>query len=350
MSLLQNVLKQPTQTLWRRFIIGAVIATGITIVVLLVILAAVTVFSEPAGDDFPELEQSASANRAAIESMQLFRINGTESSNDWVQVHDEKMSVTGFLVNVEGELTSRDFRRTTHLELAIIVPETIEGVTIYHLVSFLRTPETTYNFLDWDDRVDDIDDALIFERNFSIPAEGDSIAVNPSLGFQLVHVDFSIHDGWLRADHIGSYWRLFYLYSDYSGILRRPIFPTSPRGAPPELKDQDSIWLDASKGQTTEVKGAWSGNDFMYISYRREKSTLNSLPDGEYARVYVRVPAKLGTATIDHLVPVYFQNRQDVQPFKSDDLALAGWGVTVPVTVKYDVLVFSEGGLKPYKR
>lgn len=106
-------------------------------------------------------------------------------------------------------------------------------------------------------------------------------------------------------------------------------------------QDQRPIWFNVSQKHSDQIKGVRVGSDSVHVSYRRGQHTLNSLPDGEYIRVYTRIPASFGAVTIDRLVPVYFLDRSDAEPFRNSDHALIGWGATIPVSVAYDILVYA---------
>lgn len=197
MTLLKDISKAPTKSLWKRAALGMVVSGVSTAVILFVIILVITVFPGTEEGRFVRLEQSVESNALAIEDVQLFQINNEASSKDWIQSRDDRLSLAGFLIHWEGSFNNKELPADSHFGLSVIVPEAVGGVTIYHLVSFFRTDSTSYSLLEPSERVDVIDGALIFTQERSAYRNNDLLVVDPHLGFQLVQVDFSIHDGWL---------------------------------------------------------------------------------------------------------------------------------------------------------
>ena len=343
MTILRDVSKRRefAQPLLARIAVGLMIATAIYLVIAITLVT----LSEPR-EIFQKLEQSDKVNSEALGDISCLRINGEVSSSDWIQVRDGRISVTGFLIDIDSGFRDGAFDPQSHLAASIIIPERVGGVIVYHLIPFFHTVDTAHTLLEWDDRIDNIDDTLILERNFGTPVEERPIVSNSHFGPQLVRVDLSIHDGWLHADHIGSYWNFFYLYGEYSRISPHRISGGGPdyvRTRLESLSVENGFWLDVSESETVEMQGMLVATDSVYISVRRERDVSNSLPDGEYVRVYLRAPIKLGTVMIYHLVPIYFFSRHDAQSFLGENIAaLIGFNITVPVTVYGDALIFSE--------
>jgi len=293
-----------------------------------------------------ELDQSGEVHTSSVDDLQRFRINGVESSNDWIVQHDNnQFSVTGFLVKVNDGF--EDYGSDIFRESILFVPERVSGVIIYHVIPFFETSGTTYELLYGAERDDNIDDSLIDEVRIPLPSEDDhsiDAAFPPDLGFRLVQLDFNTQYGRIHADHIGDYWNLLYRYGEYSSslILWHAFSVDDLGGFFPDQNFGSSFWLDVSDNEIFELSGIYAGGNLIQASQDFSLKRPHRLPDGEYVRAHISVPVWLGNVTICHLVPVYFSNRGDVEYFEKDLTKLQwGWELTIPVTVAYSSLVFS---------
>jgi len=241
----------------------------------------------------------------------------------------DRILVTGFV-----DVTRREWHYTTrgeydtvqYTQFALFVPERVSGVTIYNLIPFFETTRnmqrTTYS---GDLRNVSFDRAMI----------DDLESLRPSKDYRLTLLDISIHDGWIHAEDISEYPGLYYRYRETSTFLEHNTLPDI-EALHRDFRRADTeseFWLDASEGEIFELSGISAGAQ-MYPDVH--------LPKGYFAKMYVKVPSRLGTAVIYHIVPVYFSSEDDVDSFGRRDITQSGWDITIPITVSDDILIFAR--------
>ena len=225
----------------------------------------------------PQLGQLVELTSTNLEDMQRFRINGIESSNDWIEVSDDgQISILGFVGGIGGTL-----HHDSGLESAsMFIPETVEGITMYHVIPFFRSVDTVQIAASYEDSRDKI------EASTLLIVESD-----PSI-YGLVQLDGTVRGDWIHADSITEYRGLGYqfiyeiqpLWRDNPGsrIIRRDFREADYEG---------QFWLDASGGEMSSLFGSSNSQ-----------------------KTYMRVPARLGSATIYHFVRVRGLDRIDIEP------------------------------------
>ncbi|MCL2746720.1 MAG: hypothetical protein FWE48_06525 [Coriobacteriia bacterium] len=233
---------------------------------------------------FTELEQSNKLRKEALESIQRLRINGVESSADWIKDEGSTLSATGFAVGRQLE-NQNEFRL-----VMIWLPEEIGGVIIYHALPFMVSRDTAFYRLASEKRPDHIDGSILVDTSIE-PFPG-SIYTPFSQEEQLVKVDFSIHEGWIKADRISLFGDLAYRCNETSRMMNIPSGYEQYRDAQRAVLD-NVYWLDVSEGDTCELYGV-----------------VSSSPR------YIRVPSRLGTATMYHFVRVYGLEDSDFRPLE----------------------------------
>jgi len=255
--------------------------------------------------DFVVLEQSVEVHATAIDDMQRFRINGTESSSDWIEQYGDVLSATGFVSGFGYSTYHRyDFR-----QFMFFVPEEIDGIMTYHVLFFFETPSTVLETLDASERDDNFGNMVVVDRNSDvITSRGASIGGN-----RLARVDFTIHDGWIRAERIVEYANAHYPQSRSISFIESDAFPRPEimRQEWDEADSEELFWLDVSEGEIFELRGASNG--------------------GMSAATHARIPARLGYAVIYHYVKISNLNPGDARDFVGT--------FTVPVTLREGVLM-----------
>ncbi|MCL2606235.1 MAG: hypothetical protein FWD93_03035 [Coriobacteriia bacterium] len=298
-------------------------------------------------DEYPRQEfervDEMTPSMVTIDNLQRFRINGVESSNDWiVQLSDNQFQVTGFL------FTSGDFVFGEQVPepLLLFVPERVSGVTVYHIIPFRKTDNTTYEFLDLPASSSFIDNSLIIETNKPLPSD-DGTAMHEGFSpYRLARINFSVFDGLIYADHIEDCWNLVYRYGEFERFVYR--IESYNLGDASRVFDEQHLrsqfWLDVSDGESFEMFGSCIGGRFVQIGGNSQAKYPHRLPSGEYMLTYVTVPVNLGVITrMAHVVPVYFLE-QRTRFFEGNDLIqpYRVWEISIPVTTTYGVVVFSE--------
>jgi len=247
-------------------------------IALVVMVTPVTSCVHRAG--FSQLEQTSESRTGAIESLQLFRISGEESSSDWIIEREQTLSITGFVSRPgHAEYFGGDFR-----QFLMFVPERVGGVNVYHVLYFFETDQTLHESIDplqdeFDFGSQFIADSVFGETSRNRPLE-------PNMYF-LTQIDFSIHDGWIHADRVIEFDGLFYRSPNLVSSIRRDVFPgvsTMQRDFG-NVNTECDFWLDISEGENIRINGFSLGE--------------------AAAMKFVRVPARLGDAVIYHYVRVH---------------------------------------------
>jgi len=282
---------------------------------------------------------------ATSSGLQRFRLNGETSSFDWLKERgNNQFSAVGFLVG-ESEFGSIEFYEdgpASAKMLALVVPEKISGITIYHVIPFFLTDDTVYEFLYGEDN--NAFDLPIVRRVMPAPPKGNhAVILSSSSDFRLVKIDFTAKDGVvIHADSIVDYWDLFYRYSEYSsGVYIRDYFGIDDVRY---MQDIDShFWLDASKSKPVELFGFFTEGEIVYIDQQIEKFP-HDLPRGKHLRVSVVVPFMLNYAIMHHVIYVYFLNQDDIgyfaerYDFNQPNLRM---GISIPVVIYGNSLVYA---------
>jgi len=279
---------------------------------------------------FSYLAQSSEAHVSALDDMQGFRINGEESSNDWLVQAGSQISITGFVDRGRRKTYYDDEYR----QYMMFVPEKVGGITIYHLVPFFETSFTTH----------ELSDEIPTGKNLDGLTIEDTVPIRSSKDYRLTSFHFGIHDGWFLANSSLEYSNLYYKYADGIEFLNHSIIPDikTMRRDVERASAGDVFWLDVSEGEIIELSGTTAGGDYVHEGTRQAGDHPAYLPKEAHTKVYVKVPAKLGTAAIYHVVPVYFFEQDDTQSFGRNDITEPGWNITIPVTVSDGLLVFAR--------
>jgi len=272
---------------------------------------------------FLYLTQTDELHVAAIANMQRARVNGIEASPDWIARLDGYLSMTGFVIRgVSIGDPEDDYRLFT-----LLVPQTVSGVTIYHIVPFFEAPDTVYELLDSKERDDDFCNAIHIENSSNLLLEDDYAVDAYHQDYRLTQINFTIHDGWIHASHVKEYKDVFYPVKDYSGFLA--VDSWLLKSIWYGLLDVDVnayFWLDVLEGETFNLSGICSeGNLDLHE---------------QNGAIHIVVPDRLGSAGILHLARVYFPEIDDVSYVEESDIAESGLDLVVPVTVSGDKLVF----------
>jgi len=270
---------------------------------LLIVVLSMLLLSCTSRGGFQELEQTNEMHIEAIRNLRRFKINGAESSNDWIELKNERLSVTGFVNRSSYSTYYNDYQ-----QFMMFVPEEVEGITVYHVIYFVETPNTKREIVGHLERDDGFSDAIIDlcldddARRHVLPAQNDHL---------LTQLTFSIHDGWIRAEHVREYRNVFYGRPDSISPINSDAAPRTGimRQELRNIDIEDSFWLDVSEGEVFELSGASNG--------------------GGSGAQFARVPARLGSAVIYHFVRVEGLN------FNTG----SSGNFTVPVTLSDGALV-----------
>jgi len=319
-------MKQPLENfLGNLFIIMGTLVGLIAVVAL----GGCTSFSLPQ-TDFSRLEQTEQMHSDAVEDMKLFRVNGEVSSNDWLEQYGGKLSVVGFV----DRRDYAEYHDTGLQQFSLFVPEEVSGLTIYHFIPFFESSETVKEFLDYDDRSDNFDNAVFvdvysdeFLTDFSL---NDTFAQD----YRLTRIELSVHNGWIHADTITEYKNVFYPSSELSGFLEtNNESPLSMRSNLEKFRPEGQVWLDISSNEIVEISGITSSAGLsMKPDYHLGEVDFNRKDFN--AVVHVMVPDRLGTATIYHSARIYFLRSGAAEKFLDlDDSTSLGVDITVPVTL-----------------
>jgi len=331
-----------------------VLAIGV-LVIALAILRGVA-FSDALQSDpteFQEEQVAGSAHTLVIDDLQRFRINGQESSSDWLVRQSElQFSATGFLFRSMTEAGGYGVNYPSFYSF-LFIPERVSGTTIYHVIPFQESEDTVYSFLDPDSRKETIKDSMITRANRSLPPDSDSV-IRPSVSeYRLARLEFSIHKGWqIHADYIGEYWNLTYRYAGYSDFFSRPdYYPfhmdffdlAAASRALVNRNLEGDFWLDVSDDESFELSGVYIGRDYVQIDRNSSVEYPHHLPDGKHVRAYVLVLVGFNTASIVHAVPIYFLDQTGEQFFEEIDAMRLGDGADIAISViaQDGALVFS---------
>jgi len=286
--------------LMKKVFSGRVMCTLLTFVVITVSLTSCVL-----EDDFPVLEQSPQSRKEALDSMQRFRINGVEGSNDWIVDNwGVTLSATGFAV-VGGTM------RTTNGDMfypaMVYFPEEVNGITVYHALPIFVTWKTSFREFASEDRADSVDDSIVVDTSEGVPF---FIDIHSSLSqqSQLVSVNFSIHDGWIRADGIQEYGNLAHKRSETSDALESLNIMPQQRSLLNSVPHNE-YWLDISEGEVVELHG-------MVDNSKR----------------YIRASSSLGSAIMYHVLRIYGLEESEVQSLEE---------ATVPIVLVGDRLIYA---------
>jgi len=235
--------------------------------------------------------QSEEFRKSVIENIQPFRISGIESSGEWIENRHQTLSLAGFAIS------GSQMKEVGVIRQGIVyLPETVEGVTVYHVVPFLIDDNFMFDIRN-NRRTDGIDDSLLIDASKGDPFVLD-IQSTFSQGNQLIRIDFSTHDGWIRADRIAEYENLAYVRSEMSQALFIPSVEIQQEDAK-EVSDNSLFWLDISEGEIIEVRGILDSN-----------------------QEHIMIPSKLGTAAMYHFVKVCGLEESDVLPLEKGAISL----------------------------
>ena len=283
----------------------------------------------------------------AVSDLLRFRINGNESSFNWLVAHgNNQFSAVGFLAGDSelGRMQTNDDGSFSLNPLSLLVPEEVNNVVIYHEIPFFETSDTIYEFLyDEESRDTSAIDAPIVRREvLAPPKEGQTTTLPADSDYRLIELDFTFEeDGWVRADHIRDYWNLFYLYGehiDYANIWDYFSFDDLDH----LLESEDSynhFWLDVSSDEVSEISGIFGKIETIYVDQRFPESPPHNLPS---ERMILFVPFEVHGTIARHIVPIYFLSSDDANYFLSKvdlDQPMRERSITVSAVVNNDVLV-----------
>lgn len=244
-------------------------------------------------EKFPRRELSQQEAVQTVDNLQRFSINGQESNNDWITVIGNRFEATGaFLpfsdtVHVGEELFSLS---------VLVVPETVLGVTVFHLLPLVVTPET--------------EGGVFGQSELSLYA-----------------VEFSVQDKWLHAEVIKEFdgeeisedkaWESL---SDIELYFKGIFF-----GGEPYFQAQ-SLWLSINDGE----RFFYDHTDFIYDGIE----SVGLISSDEYLGIYnMLVIGNFGLAPIFHVLQVYYTEEPDI-----DDIAFRG----ALITLRDGKFVFAE--------
>ena len=282
----ESVIKQ--QNPYRRIAILAVVVVTVATFIFMT-FSGVTYESIRAREflsDLPRKELSHQEIVQTVHNLQRFRVNGQESSNDWITTNDRNFEVVGAILPFSD--TIRADRQTLSLSV-VAVPETVSGVTVFHLLPLVVTSDTE-------------------QRTF-----GESKT-------SLYRVEFSMQDRWLHAEIIEetnrqkaedeiwkklpnvevSFWQLYY--------DERTYFPLR------------TVWLDIADGKRFTFDDFESGGAAGF---------------SEYPNVYYMATSnRLGSAIIFHSFQVHRKSE--------GKLPCSFWAFDAPITLQSNRFVFVE--------
>ncbi|MCL2871060.1 MAG: hypothetical protein FWE26_05510 [Coriobacteriia bacterium] len=271
---------------------------------LAVAIFGVACNSEGVRTEFVELEQSTESRASVLESIQPFRINGVASSDDWISEQGNTLSVTGFINGGGWDMQDE-------IQYAMIfLPEELEGVMVYHILPFFVAESNTFVWSDLERPPSNIDVDLIIDTCGILFDSGGWSDRFPQ-GNQLARLDFSVHDGWIKADKISMYQNLTYVRSEAERALRfREIPDSKMQYKDAQKEDSGAYWLDISEGDTYELTGVVDDS-----------------------QKYLRISSKLGSAVMYHFVRIDGLEDSNVEPLEE---------VMISVTLRGDRLIFAE--------
>jgi len=230
-------------------------------------------------DREPRLGRPVEITSADLERVQRFRIQGVESSNEWIELNDGgQISIVGFLGGGIGGVTYHD----SGLELSsLFVPETIEDITVYHVIPFFRSAGTEEAFVFPEDSVGKIESKIL------------PIVESSSPTTLLIRLDGTIRGEWIHADSITKYRGLDYQNSVNIQLLWRDGSPKANaiRRDFDAADSEGQFWLDISDGETSSLFGSSSSWG-----------------------LYLGVPARLGPTAIYHFIGMRSLTQVDVEP------------------------------------
>jgi len=283
------------------------------------------------------LEQSDAMLEAAIEGLYLYRVDGQESSNDWIELVDGRLSVVGFA----GEAWTGEYGSVSFLHFPLFVPEVISGVTVYHTLRFMQLSATDKVRLSYEDRMDDFDNAIHIENGFESVRHDEFLEETWQQHYVLTRVEFSIHDGWLLAERVEEFENVFYPHDNFSGLLLTAAYATlgwerdfARHGS------QGKYWLDVSEEEVFSLSGIAAGGE-AESNWENQRGAVDFSRADYAAAVYVAVPNRLGAAGMYHLVRTYFLDDSYQKFFQENSICLSNWDIEIPVTLKDDRLVFA---------
>ncbi|MCL2526072.1 MAG: hypothetical protein FWE46_03355 [Coriobacteriia bacterium] len=268
--------------------------------------------------------QSAEALASAVDEMKLFLINGIISSTDWIEVHEHHLTSRGYIYITEYVVEGIDGRPNTLL--LVLVPESVAGVTIFHLLPLVMTGGTVL---------------LAEPRANERVAELKSHDVNlcPQGSSDLAQVDFSLHDGWIHADRIfGQVCTANPNSLAYDLVLTANVYETYGFSRHPRMSDK---WLIAQPDKASKIRGIGAGGYERISPYVTPRTGTVEL--GEYYGVaQLLVPTMLGQARIFHLVQIYFLDRNDVLHYGLEEFENPGAKSTISAILSNGKLQYTR--------
>jgi len=251
-----------------------------------------------------------------LEKVQRFKINGTESSNDWMHYQDGQFSAVGFIAG------SRVF-----------FPEKVEDITVYHAMRFYTGDDLTHEVLSAPEQ-----DFAIPDEVFSYFGQSEFRGRNV-VQHRLAHFLFSLSGDSLYVHQITEFEDYTYGSDEVEALLHNSLhLDRSFKMESPDLSSP--FWLNVGNSQAFELSGTSMGGR-IDSGIDPAVSDRYGFPRGYVAKVYVRTSSMLGNVPIYHFVTIYFQSLEDATSFGGNSITEPGWDIEVSVTVADGVLASS---------
>jgi len=271
---------------------------GLTLLISILATVLLASCTRSEGTSLSE-EQTSAILSYSVEGMQFFRIAGEESSNTWVAQREGNLYITGFVNRATYELCPRDDFK----HLRMFVPEEVAGTTVYHVIPFVETSETTHEDIDASERSNSFDDSKLLDLN--LPEAAGYKFSDEQDRHALTQAVFSMSGGQIHAVHLAEYANVFYRSYEYLSPIQRDgiIDAQTVRRELREANLDDSLWLDVSEGEVFELTGVASGSGFE--------------------ATHLRIPARLGTAAMYRVVRVYGLEESRVRHSRNTTIPVA---------------------------
>ncbi|MCL2756905.1 MAG: VanZ family protein [Coriobacteriia bacterium] len=223
----------------------------------------------PILSSLPKSSLTVEETREIIEGIGLFRVNGIESSNSWIEV-DESGALHS-AGDIQGWDTWLRTDGNKYHCLWFCVYETLGGVTVTHVIPLIVTPQTE---ISWDKEKYEGDLAENFPQNF---LSFDNLAV------------YTLQDGWFQAES------LFLSLND------------------DKVARNDASFNFISLSEDTQRYAGFEGG-YWFEAQEGKRSTLQSILERTSLLrvrenyIAMRIPDRVGSALICHILIVQFED------------------------------------------